>query len=464
MVLQQRAWSGNFGNFVFSDSVHKMLLTEDRDISIISEKDVHREAASTLAARVNDEYDILVLPFANAFRTAYLPHLKKWTQLIRELRIPVMVIGIGAQSTLEYELEPLAPLNDAVRDFCRAVLERSPSMGVRGHFTHAYLTSLGIKDVDVIGCPSMFRNGDRFSVREKSGTLGADALIAASFTETGAGDASAILRSNLQRYRNLHYIAQDLPDLEMMYWGDTSEAAQLEADQPRHRTHPVFQDNRARLFLDPVTWINTLGTYDFSFGTRIHGNITALLGGTPSVVLAHDSRTRELSEYFDIPHRRLTDFAGRIDVAELYDGADFSALLSGHRRRFEVITGFLAKHGLDHVYAEGGDQGAAFERRMSEIEFAPPVESWQGDTDPTGFRTAWLHSNTMRQKRQLATARKSIVGLTSQVAELEKTVASLDKALRALQQEREGGRKPASESPHRRARRAVGKRIRRLSE
>jgi polysaccharide pyruvyl transferase WcaK-like protein len=41
----------------------------------------------------------------------------------------------------------------------------------------------------------------------------------------------------------------------------------------------------------------------FAFGTRIHGNVAGVLAGTPSVVLANDSRTVELSEYHGIPYR-----------------------------------------------------------------------------------------------------------------------------------------------------------------
>ena len=55
------------------------------------------------------------------------------------------------------------------------------------------------------------------------------------------------------------------------------------------------------MFLDPWTWMDYLAGFDFAFGTRIHGTITALVSGTPGYLFAHDSRTLELARYFDDP-------------------------------------------------------------------------------------------------------------------------------------------------------------------
>ncbi len=454
MVLQQRRWSANFGNFVFSDSAHKMLMTEGQHLSLISDGDLNREKPAELAARINDTYDAAVLPFANAMRVVYEPVLQKWTEVIRRLRIPVTILGIGAQSTMEYEVEPLRRIDDTVRAFVSAVLDRSPSIGVRGQFTYDYLHHLGFTDVEVIGCPSMFRYGDQLTVEPKTPVLGREARIATSYTETKVGDMEGIFRANYERYPNLHFIAQDLRELEIMYFGDTSEAAGLQTERPRYRSHRAFVEDRVRLFLDPITWINTLGEYDFSFGTRIHGNITSLLGGTPSVVLYHDSRTRELSEYFDIPHRRLTDLPSDMDAASLYEEADWSPLVNGHRGRFERMTGFVEQHGLDHVYTESGDNGAAFEKRMAELDFAPPVRTSPATEGEDGFRTAWLYGNTKAIKQKHAVA-------TKRVAKLEEQVADLTKLTEQLQAEIRATHKRVADTPARRAARVLRGRARR---
>ena len=45
------------------------------------------------AERINERYDAYVIPLANAFRPSYEPTLVRLTQLIRRLRIPVVILG-----------------------------------------------------------------------------------------------------------------------------------------------------------------------------------------------------------------------------------------------------------------------------------------------------------------------------------------------------------------------------------
>ena len=100
------------------------------------------------------------------------------------------------------------------------------------------------------------------------------------------------------------------------------------------------------MFVDPWTWMAYLAGFDFAFGTRIHGNITALISGTPGYLFAHDSRTLELARYFDIPHRLMKDVPADVDAAQLYAEADYTALNAGHKARYERIRAFLARHDL----------------------------------------------------------------------------------------------------------------------
>jgi hypothetical protein len=141
---------------------------------------------------------------------------------------------------------------------------------------------------------------------------------------------------------------------------------------PTHTTHPLFQQRKVRFYVDPWPWIDDLREADLSFGTRIHGNITALLAGTPAYVFAHDSRTLELARYFEIPHRRMSDVPPDVDAADLYAEADYGPLNDGHAARFRTFTDYLAKHGLRHVF-EPGEDPAAFDARLAATEFPAAV-------------------------------------------------------------------------------------------
>ncbi|GAA3738656.1 hypothetical protein HDA32_005278 [Spinactinospora alkalitolerans] len=457
-VMRQSIGGANLGNLVFSDSAYKMLLTPDVELVPTRGDRIRPDDA----ARINEEYDAVVLPFANAFRSQYERSLTTWTKVIERLRIPVVVLGIGAQSSLDYDLERLRPIDESVKEFAKAVLDRSPSIGVRGEFTGHYLDSLGFKDVEVIGCPSMFRYGGELNVEKKASALGRDSRIAVSVTRD-AGDIEKIVMANFDRYPELVYFAQDHRELELLYWGDTSEAADRHAEFPQHRSHPLFRDGRVRLHLDPVTWIRSLSEYDFAFGTRIHGTITALLGGTPGMVLCHDSRTLELSRYFEIPYKKTTELSADVDAAALYEEADYTALLKGHGERLDTMTGFLESHGLDHVYAAGGDGGASFEEGMRGLDFAPPIRAWDGEDDGgLGYRLGWLKENAAELKRTQTRADKHIDALTKRNKALEDALAKQGKTLEKAVKRITALERTARNTPYRRVRRTVGRPVRRI--
>jgi hypothetical protein len=141
--------------------------------------------------------------------------------------------------------------------------------------------------------------------------------------------------------------------------------------------HPLIRSDRVRFFLDPKTWFDHLAQYDFSFGTRIHGNIAALLAGTPALLLAHDSRTLELAEYHEIPHRTINSIENDGDAISLYAECDWNRLNKAHPDRWDTFAAFLHDHHLTHVYDEG-QSANAFDERLAATDFPPPVRTLMG--------------------------------------------------------------------------------------
>src|SRR5699024_12368983 len=112
-------------------------------------------------------------------------------------------------------------------------------------------------------------------------------------------------------------------------------------------------DQVAEYHLDARTWIDRMRRFDFSFGARIHGNIAAVLGGTPSVVLAHDRRTMELAKYHRIPYIDVYRDGLPSSVEELYSYSSFDEFNAGHAERFDILSDFIHEHGFDHFYVDG---------------------------------------------------------------------------------------------------------------
>jgi hypothetical protein len=186
------------------------------------------------------------------------------------------------------------------------------------------------------------------------------------------GGDTLIEQPLLDRYPNLEYIGQNRDALRLLLWGVGSDTIPDPSPFPAHRSHRLLREDRTRMFVDPWPWFDHLRQLDFVFGTRIHGNVAALLAGTPAYVLAHDSRTLELARTFEIPHRLMTDVRPETDAAELYAEADYGPLVTGHPARFERFIGFVERHGLRHVF-EPGEDPSAFDRKIASIDFPPAV-------------------------------------------------------------------------------------------
>lgn len=470
-VIQRNLIATNTGNLLFSDAVQRMLSVDGAEFTA----NRYRTGPDD-ADRINEEYDLFVVPLANAFRPTFMRHLRTLTATIRRLDIPVVVFGVGAQADMDYGTGALSAIDDDVRDFVSAVLDRSASIGVRGEFTESYLNRLGFKDVDVIGCPSMFWHGDRLPVEKSSPALEPDAALALNISfdsanipgseiRDGSG-GSAIERIAAQAHRaypDLVYVAQELKDLEVLFWGDVTEAAGTSAPGPLQRAHPLFQDDKVRLYYDTPRWLEALRDRDFAFGTRIHGNIAALLAGTPAMVLCHDSRTLELCRYFDIPHRPLSEAGPDTDPARLYEETDLGPLVSGHRERFERIVAFMDRNGLDHVFGEGGDHGAGFDKRLAGVAHHPGVGVWDGGDDGRlGYRFAWLRQRSQEAKERQGAADRRLRSLEKRLESLEKANTELRKRSEKDGKRIERLQREVRATPYRRLRRLAGRILRRL--
>ncbi|MEV4544215.1 polysaccharide pyruvyl transferase family protein [Micromonospora echinaurantiaca] len=394
-------WIGeNNGNLVFSHAAHKLLKTRGTEITSNEFKIDLREADL-----VNERYDVFVIPLANAFRRSYAHRLVTMTKFIERLKIPVVVLGVGVQTDVNGDREYLRPIDDVVTRFVRAVLDRSHSIGVRGEITEGYLRTLGFSAVDVIGCPSMFLHGDSLRVEKKKAALDRDDRVALTISPYVKSMAK-IIAAHHERYPNLRYLPQDLKTLGTLLYGDAPEDRGKTAAIPIHTSHPLFVEDKVRMFLDPWTWMDYLSGFEFAFGTRIHGTITALVSGTPGYLFAHDSRTLELARYFDIPHRVMKDVPADVDAAQLYDEADYTALNDGHKARYETMLSFLAKHDLGNSFADG-DSAARFDAEVRATTFPPAVRPAAAtDRDALLARVQWLRDRNAGLQQEVETLRE----------------------------------------------------------
>lgn len=388
-TLDRNTIGRNNGNLIFGTAAHKLFSTTDTIV------DANRyKINKPMAAKVNDEYDGFILPLANAFRPGFEAELTRTTEFIENLKIPFLMLSGGAQLPLDGNPASLKKMEPTVRRFAKAVLEKSSALTVRGELTAEYLTSLGFKDVIVVGCPSMTMNGRGHRV-EKADALNPGSPIAYNLQTNNLFGSDLV--ADAENNFDATYMPQDLATLEMMLWGTTPYNGHDER-LPLSRSHSQFSEAKAQFHLDAPVWIKHMRDMSFSFGPRIHGNVAAILAGTPGLVLAHDGRTLELSRYHGVPTIDLTVEECPRTVAELYARADYTEFNRGHAERFDILSDFIHDNGFTHIHDPGQERALAdYEHRSSSIDYPEPQTSLWHDVPPEFVRMA-----SMLQNRYLA--------------------------------------------------------------
>jgi len=387
-----RRMGGNAGNLLYAHAVHRALSVEGAEV-VAGAFDLDAlEDPRAWAADVNARYDRFVIPMSNAFRASFTDDLERLAAAVELLDVPVTVVGVGAQTTLGAS-DGDGPLvmgrtgsarlpgpagssrHDAVvRRFVDAVLARSASVGVRGELTRRYLTGLGVDPgrIDVIGCPSLFTWGPDLRVRAPRLPLGRDARVSLNVDHRVAGVAD-LVELNAARYPRLTVAVQDFRSMCAVVHGvDEFDMTRHDPRLPIHTGHPLYRSRRMVFHPDPWGWVETLGRADLVVGTRLHGNVAGILGGTPAHLLVHDSRTRELAEYHAIPATRIDTLDHVPDVAELAARTDYGRFHELHPARFATYLEFLHRNGLETVFDEGRS-AATFDASLARGRRVRPV-------------------------------------------------------------------------------------------
>src|SRR3954462_13349221 len=218
-----RAVTGsNVGNMLFQQAVLKTLTLPGNELECngyyVRPADVDR---------INASCDALVLPFANQFRTDQRDNLAQLADAIDRLRVPVIVVGIGCQLDLDHDYSNLDPINDEVKRFVAAVLDRSASIGVRGEWTAEYLRNLGFRDVDVIGCPSMYLHGAGLPTPRAVASFDSDTRLTVNVSapstqaefSVGLEAFGRVLGDSVETYHNVDYVPQQNNSLGALLLG-----------------------------------------------------------------------------------------------------------------------------------------------------------------------------------------------------------------------------------------------------
>lgn len=369
---------GNVGNLIYAYSVYRNLMTENTNII----PDYYNtDPSPKRAAEINEKYDAYVIPLADAFRPSFVPTLKRYTKLIKQLKIPVYVVGVGLRAPFEPDIDEGFPFDEDVKEFIKAVLEKSSIVGLRGEITSKYLTKLGFRegvDHTVIGCPSMYTFGPNLKIRDTNITK--DSLVCVNSSLHSPKNVLDFITRGMEAFPNYYFIPQWLKEMRLVYTGSPS-IKQDDTNYPAKITSPAYKENRVRYFLNAPTWIDFMKKADLSFGARLHGNITATIAGTPSLIIPKDARMRELAEYHNLTSIWWNDIKDDTRIENVIEKVDFKSPEKVQKENFEHFISFLDQNGIDHIYkGNSNPEIIPLEEKLSKVKLRPPIKPITGCT------------------------------------------------------------------------------------
>lgn len=308
----QEKWTSillNTGNLVFMHSLKKIL-----DVQPLTPEE---------ADKGMDNFDGIVTTSLIYIREedtleSFEPLLKRYNDK------PIVPISVGLQApNLDYKFR----INDHAVKILQEIAERAV-LGIRGEYSAEILNSHGIKNIQVIGCPSVYYNLDNFFIKKRKIE---EIKVASSIYSTTGG----FFYKNKYETDFLNYIVKNNFTLIKQTRSD---------DRHVEKFNLRFSDEV--LFFNAEEWMSFVKKFDFSFGARFHGNVMSVISGVPALFITVDSRTEEMCRYFKFPAMCIKNFSPDKTPDEYYELADYTDFNLIYPIRLQNFRTFCNKNNI----------------------------------------------------------------------------------------------------------------------
>jgi hypothetical protein len=342
-----KATGNNTGNLLIGHALKRQLKIDSLGIGLSADPKY-----------VEENFDYIIIGAANFLYKGF--DLSYYANFLERIHLPCVIIGLGAQSP-SYENKVEIP--EGTKRMMKIISERSKTLGVRGYFTASVLEEMGITNIKVIGCPSMYWtckptmvvSRQPFEATQRIAVNGsADTVV--HMVDVKAGQRVESLLANLAFTNNYSYILQNEVALMAIVFGDVVEYEEglIFSLKKRYGLSDLCDEDFIRFvkthmlaFFDIEEWMNYIRSFDFVLGTRFHGCLIALLNGIPSVIFVIDARTLEMCELLNIPHVDIRNIE-TINLKLLYESIDLDALQNTYSSRYLNYIDFLEENRIEH--------------------------------------------------------------------------------------------------------------------
>lgn len=262
------------------------------------------------------------------------PHV--WRMLDAIGGKPLVPISVGVHSRTQSTRLAIDP--DTVK-LLRTISERA-ILGVRGEYTAAVLERLGVINLELIGCPSMYY-GLNPDFRIDKPVFREDMKATCNFrTFYGKINPPECEFLTFAADRNMAFVEQTQQELTLL---------NCQNNLPQFRYFDAWLKDHRHVFFEVEPWAEWLKQFDFSMGSRFHGNALAVMNGIPALTMVIDGRMQELTKHFRLPTMHMKNFSLDRPLAYYYDLADFSEFNRVYPQRLRTFLDFLHRNGIQEA-------------------------------------------------------------------------------------------------------------------
>jgi hypothetical protein len=282
---------------------------------------------------------------------------------IESIDAPIAVVGLGAQAKRD-EVDFLDDLPNA-RKFVQLLSERSVSISVRGEFTAAVLERLGVTNVRLTGCPSMFYSLTAPSISPPERLATKDRRLGVSL-HTGLRNGmfcrnpnaamrkhGRILTFSMRQSAEVSFFEQGVPIEYAVGDEKLSMAERLQAAETILERFPNAPLKPMDLVTHMVSvrtveeWLALAADLDAMVGFRFHGNMVALTQGVPCYYYVYDTRLTEFCKLYRLPYLDVEkDWENPVNAILEHDWDDTTSAIQDC---FNELVAFYDENGIQHT-------------------------------------------------------------------------------------------------------------------
>lgn len=285
-----------------------------------------------------DNFDIVVIMHANLYNKNCVSIMDSLSLFYKLVQIPIYCLGVGCQSSADYDDSFVKSIKGSIQKHNDALLENGGDITLRGDFTRHCMELCGYSGLFVSGCPSLYvRSPDNPIINEK--------VNESDFIPMISGRMVSDYSSLFKKYPKSCFFDQDLY-MDILYAPEQIDPK----DKRFNKTFfELYKNDRILGSLEYQTWVSQIldGKFNFSFGSRIHGNLIALQLNIPACVNVIDSRTREIAEFYKIPNVVSNPFEIE-DIYSMYKSLDYGSFNENYEIKYREFSAYLDSKNIEH--------------------------------------------------------------------------------------------------------------------